>query len=63
MGDNRMSVKITLVGSDSKERQIDWWVNWNEDRPGEIYKAIIELARKSGLYVIDDHDENGNPYD
>jgi len=62
MGDNRMSVKITLVGVDGKQRQIDWWVNWTSDRPGEIYKEMILLAEKCGLIVDDDHDEMGNPY-
>ena len=49
MGDHRLNVEISVVGVDGKKQKIDWWVNWNEDRPIEIFNAIIEMAKKAGL--------------
>lgn len=49
MGDFRLSVKITLVGADGKERKKDLWLNWHEDRPKDVIKALLELAEESQL--------------
>ena len=63
MGDNRLKVDISVTGFDGKSRKIDWWVNWSENRPAEIYRSILELAKKSGLSVDEsdiwrDYDES-----
>lgn len=49
MADNRVSVKITVVGSDGKERKIDWYVNWDKEMPAKIFDAVVELGQESNL--------------
>ena len=51
MADNRLSVKITVVGSDGKERKIDWYVNWDKEMSTRIFDAVVELAKESHLDV------------
>ena len=51
MGDNRLSVKIKVIGKEGKPEVIDWWVNWHPSRPAEIYAAIVDMADKAGLNV------------
>lgn len=53
MGDHRLNVEISLVGWDGKSRKISRWLNWQPDRPAEIYKAMVELAEESQLQVDD----------
>ena len=49
MGDNRLSVKVSLVGLDGKTRTADWWVNWHENSPQNITDGIMQLAKQSQL--------------
>lgn len=53
MGDFRLNVKISVVGRDGKEHKRDLWLNWHEDRPVDVYKAVIEAAEEGGLDVHD----------
>ena len=53
MGDHRLNVKITLMGKDSEEAKIDWWVNWWPDKPEHLYRELVAEARKVGLEVED----------
>ena len=49
MGDHRLNVKISLVGSDGKERAIDWYVNYSDDIPKRLNDAVIKLIEESGF--------------
>ena len=49
MGDNRLSVEITLVGADGVERKKELWLNWHEDRPKDVVESLMELADESQL--------------
>ena len=49
MSDNRLSVEITLVGLDGKQRKREIWVNWHADRPKDVAKTLIELAEECQL--------------
>ena len=51
MGDHRLNVKISIVGSDGKEAKIDWWVNWWPDKPEKLYLELVEKAKSVGLDV------------
>jgi hypothetical protein len=53
MGDHRLNVDISVVGADCKEYKVDMWLNWHEDRPEEIYRAIVAMAQKAGLPIND----------
>jgi len=61
MGDHRLAVEISIAGFDGKRRKIDWWVNWSDTSPAAIYRAVVELAEKSGLPI--DHSEIWNDHD
>ena len=49
MADNRISVKISVVGNDGKEHKIDWYVNWQRDTPAKIFDAVVDLGQKLHL--------------
>lgn len=49
MGDHRVSVKISIVGDDGKERSIDLYVNYSDDIPERINNQVIKLIEESGF--------------
>tara|TARA_R110000851_G_scaffold28736_1_gene79731 strand:+ start:1113 stop:1295 length:183 start_codon:yes stop_codon:yes gene_type:complete len=49
MGDHRLSVEMTLVGADGKQRKREMYVNWSADRPRDVIKTLIELSEESQL--------------
>lgn len=49
MGDHRLSVEMTLVGHDGKERRSAVWLNWHPDQPQAVMDALMNLAEASGL--------------
>ena len=51
MGDHRLSVKISVIGSDHEEYNIDMWVNWNENHPSIIHDSMVKMAERAGLPV------------
>ena len=51
MGDHRINVEISVVGSDGKEHKIDWWLNWEERMPARVFDGMVELARRAQLPV------------
>lgn len=53
MGDHRLNVKITLMGTDGREAKIDWWVNWWRDKPEHLYRELVRKAQMAGLDVED----------
>jgi len=46
MGDHRLSVEMTLIGADGVERKKELWLNWHEDRPHDVLRALMELANE-----------------
>lgn len=54
MGDHRLSVEITLIGSDGETKKISWHVNWWEDKPAKLFDAMVKMAEEAHLPV--------NPY-
>ena len=59
MGDHRISVEITVTGSDGKEQKLDWWLNWTDNMPSRIFDGVVELANKAQLPVDCFHDNSG----
>jgi hypothetical protein len=53
MGDHRLNVKITLMGLENEIAKVDWWVNWEPDRPEYLYKELVKKAILVGLEVDD----------
>lgn len=51
MGDHRLSVEIVVVGQNGKDHKISWWVNWYENKPKELFDAMVEMAQNAGLPV------------
>ena len=49
MGDHRLSVEMTLVGADGKERKREMWLNWHEERPRDVLNTLMELANESQM--------------
>ena len=52
MGDHRLNVEMSLVGADGVERKAELWVNWNEERPRDVIKALMDLADRSQMPAI-----------
>jgi hypothetical protein len=53
MGDYRLNVDIKLTDINGYTKKIDWWVNWTPDRPEELYKHMVKVAKEAGLDVRD----------
>lgn len=53
MSDNRLDVKISLIGADDKKHTIYWSVNWEQTRAEKLYEEPIELAQEAQLPVED----------
>lgn len=53
VGEYRLNVKIELAGLDGEKAKIDWWVNWESDRPEHLYKELVKKAQDVGLDVED----------
>ena len=51
MGQNRLSVKISVVGDDGISYEIDQWVNWTSNQPSKIFDAMVRMAEKASLPV------------
>ena len=51
MGDHRVNVEISVVGTDGKEHKIDWWLNWDENMPAKVFEAMVDMAQKAQLPV------------
>ena len=51
MGDHRFSLKVTLMGRDGEEHELDWWLNWTPTMPKRVHGALVALAQEAGLDV------------
>jgi len=51
MGDHRVNIEISVVGTDGKKQSIDWWLNWDENMPAKVFEAMVDMAQKARLPV------------
>ena len=49
MGDHRISIDIELMGMGGKVAKIEWWINWSDDVPVRLAKALSNEAERVGL--------------